>query len=101
MYVCYIPHSHVNILNNMQHMSKIKLTKHAHFSCVNGKRNTNLKDQKAIIIKVNSFALQQFSYFSEIASTVVYVVFRSVVTESNSCDDNITALNSPVVPIIL
>lgn len=61
----------------------------------------NLKDQKAIIIKVHSFALQHFSYFSKIASTVIYVISGSVVTERNSCYGKFTALNNLVVSTIL
>ena len=85
---------------NLTVTSKVHL-KCLWYSFVHVKNAQNLEDEEAIIIKVNSLALQQFSNFSKIACTVIYVVFRSVVTESNSCDDKVATIYSSVVSIIL
>jgi len=84
---------------NLTVTSKVHL-KCLWYSFVHVKNAQNLEDEEAIIIKVNSLALQQFSNFSKIACTVIYVVFRSVVTESNSCDDKVATIYSSVVSII-
>ena len=85
---------------NLTVTSKVHL-KFLWYSFVHVKNAQNLEDEEAIIIKVNSLALQQFSNFSKIACTVIYVVFRSVVPESNSWDDKVATIYSSVVSIIL
>lgn len=61
----------------------------------------NLKNQKAVIIKVNSFPFQFPCNFREIAPAVIDVIFRGIVTECHPRNHKITSWNSFVSPIIL
>ena len=61
----------------------------------------NLKDQKPVIVKVNTFPFKFLGNFSEVTRPVINVILRGVITESNPGNHKITSWNSLICSIIL
>lgn len=61
----------------------------------------NLKNQKTVVVQVNSFSLQFPRDFSKIACTIIDVIFRRIITKSHPGNYKITSCDRFICSIIL
>lgn len=61
----------------------------------------NLKNQKAVVIQINTFPSQQLGDLCEVTGSIIYIIFRRIIPKCNPCYHKITSWYSFISSIIL